>query len=608
MLHYKLFNNYISTSVRADLFLLLLFTMYSSLLSGQENYGKIENRLAGMVDDTAKANRLLTLGKHYCSVENDKALMYLQEAYTLSLSNEYTEGIGKSLLWIGRVYYYESNFLLAGKYLEKAKKPLEATGDDQILSYLYFAQAANLKVLGNYVRAIEMFKKSISLSIKVGNKKRLATCYMGIGGILLDRKDATKAFSYFKEALILNKETDDTVSIANVFSNIAGYYHSIGLLDSSLFYLDEALKLRTKLKLDRHIASSEKYIGTILIEMGKYAEAENSLRHAQSIFKRLNERTGIIVTNLSLATAMVKQGNLKGFDLANQTLQLALNVNNPNLLSFVYGKLSTLYAVNNNYQKAFEFQKKHIKLKDSLFTSAKERMMEELETEFQTKKKDEKIELLTEKNRIQRKNNILLGILIVFFGVGVVLLFFLFKMKSVAFMRQRKLREQEQVIFKQEKQLIVQEQKLLKEQLESKNRELASKVLEMIRYNDAISSIIEKLETMSHALKANPEAQKSIHNIIKDIDSNTKQNIWDEFEKVFKNIHSGFYKKLIEVCPDITSSEIKIAALLKLNLTTKEIAAITYKSEGGIKTTRYRLRQKLKLSSDEKLIPFLMQL
>jgi len=51
-----------------------------------------------------------------------------------------------------------------------------------------------------------------------------------------------------------------------------------------------------------------------------------------------------------------------------------------------------------------------------------------------------------------------------------------------------------------------------------------------------------------------------------------------------------------------------MAALLKLNLTSKEIAAITYKSESGIKTMRYRLRKRLQLSSDEKLIPFLMQL
>jgi len=51
-----------------------------------------------------------------------------------------------------------------------------------------------------------------------------------------------------------------------------------------------------------------------------------------------------------------------------------------------------------------------------------------------------------------------------------------------------------------------------------------------------------------------------------------------------------------------------VAALLKLNLNTKEIGAITYKSEAGIKSARYRLRQKLGLAKDENLVPFLIQI
>ncbi len=588
--------------------IIILLALTPGMLKGQTDYKQIEQQLITMSDDTAKVNKLLVLGEYYCSRENDKALMFLQEAYSISLSTGYTAGTGKSLMWIGRVYYYESNFRLAGSYLDKAKKPLLTIGDPHALAYLYFAKAANLKVQGDYVNAIRMFKKSIEYSKQINNKKLMATCYMGIGGILLDRKDSDRALSYYKDALALNKEINNKVNIANVYSSMAYYYNSVGMPDSALYYFNEALKIRTDLKIDRHIASSEKSIGKILIETGRYAEAEQHLIHALNIFKKLDERTGIVVTNLSLISAGAGQGKPEAFDLVNPTLRMAIDIDNPNLLSFVYKKLSVIYAANNDYQKAFEYQQEHIRIKDSLFTSGKERMLAEVETRFQTEKKDEQIKFLTEKNKIQRKNNILLGILIVFFGAGVVLLFFLFRMKSVAFKRQQQLREQEKIIYRQEKQLIEQEKKLLTEQLESKNRELASKALEMIRYNDAISGIIEKLEKMSYSLKSNTEAQQAINSIIKEIDSNTKQNIWDEFEKVFKNIHSGFYKKLLEICPDISASEIKIAALLKLNLSTKEIAAITYKSEGGIKTTRYRLRQKLNLSSDEKLVPFLMQL
>ncbi len=184
----------------------------------------------------------------------------------------------------------------------------------------------------------------------------------------------------------------------------------------------------------------------------------------------------------------------------------------------------------------------------------------------------------------------------------------MFRYKSTAFKRQQKLHKQENIIYNQEKQIIRQEKKLLQEQLESKNRELASKALEMIRLNETITEIIEKLEEFNGLTDAPPEIVDSIKRIIHDLETHTKQNIWNEFDKIFKNIHSGFYARLLEICPDLSSTEIKIAALLKLNLTTKEISAITFKSEGGIKTTRYRLRKKLGLSGDDKLVPFLMQI
>ena len=202
----------------------------------------------------------------------------------------------------------------------------------------------------------------------------------------------------------------------------------------------------------------------------------------------------------------------------------------------------------------------------------------------------------------------MLIVFLVIFLIVIFLLIVMFRYKSTAFNRQQKLLEQEKIIHAQENSINEKENQLLQEQLESKNREMASKALEMIRMNETISEIIEKLEGFNSSAETNPDMVKSIEDIIHDLETHSKQNIWNEFDKIFKNIHSGFYARLLEVCPDLTSTEIKTAALLKLNLTTKEIAAIAFKSEGGIKTTRYRLRKKLGLSGDDKLVPFLMQI
>ncbi len=588
--------------------LLVLVFFFPGILSGQTDYKEAELKLPSMLDDTTKVNMLLKLGEYYCSSENDKAIMYLQEAYTISLDLGYSKGIGNSLLWMGRVYYYESKFNLSNKYLDKAKKVLEKTDDPEALSFCFFAKAATLKVTGDYAHAIEMYKKSIALSTKTGNYKRLTNSYLGMGSILLDRKDNKKALSYFNEALTASKKLKNKMGVDNVYSSLAFYYNSTGMPDSALFYFKKALKIRTDLNMNRRVAASEMSIGKTLIELKRYDEAERSLNHALQIFKKLNEQTGIIFTNLSLANAIIRQGNPEGFTLADKTLKMAIKIDNPNLLSFVYGRLSDIYAYSDNYQKAYEYQKIHEKLKDSLFTSEKDRMLAEVEAKFRTEQKDRDITLLKERARVEKNKNILLIVLLVVFLVVIILLFLMFRYKSTAFKRQQKLLKQEKIIHTQENKLAEKEKQLLQEQLESKNRELASKALEMIRMNETISEIIEKLEKFNSQTETNPAMVRSIKEIIHDLETHTKQNIWNEFDKIFKNIHSGFYARLLDVCPDLTSTEIKTAALLKLNLTTKEIAAITFKSEGGIKTTRYRLRKKLGLSGDDKLVPYLMQI
>jgi DNA-binding CsgD family transcriptional regulator len=70
----------------------------------------------------------------------------------------------------------------------------------------------------------------------------------------------------------------------------------------------------------------------------------------------------------------------------------------------------------------------------------------------------------------------------------------------------------------------------------------------------------------------------------------------------------GFYEKLNQLGVNLTPNEIKLCSLLRLNLTSKEIAIITYRSISTVETNRSTLRKKLNLASDENLISFLLAL
>jgi DNA-binding CsgD family transcriptional regulator len=76
----------------------------------------------------------------------------------------------------------------------------------------------------------------------------------------------------------------------------------------------------------------------------------------------------------------------------------------------------------------------------------------------------------------------------------------------------------------------------------------------------------------------------------------------------FQNVHIDFYKNLGEKFPDLSPNELKMCAFLKLNMSTKEIAALTYQSQDSIRQARSRLRQKLGVAKEENLVLYLSQI
>ena len=113
-------------------------------------------------------------------------------------------------------------------------------------------------------------------------------------------------------------------------------------------------------------------------------------------------------------------------------------------------------------------------------------------------------------------------------------------------------------------------------------------------------------------IELKPDAKKDnksvIQQIINEIKINASQQVWEEFEIRFKEVHMEFYESLHDAHPDLTPNEIKICAFLRLNMSTKEISAITHQSVKSINMARFRLRKKLQIERDENLISYLNSL
>jgi len=94
-----------------------------------------------------------------------------------------------------------------------------------------------------------------------------------------------------------------------------------------------------------------------------------------------------------------------------------------------------------------------------------------------------------------------------------------------------------------------------------------------------------------------------------ELENEIDTNSWKEFELRFQDVHQNFYEKLQKLFPDLTPSERKLAAFLKLNMSSKEISVITGQSIRSLEVARYRLRKKLGITNqDVNLIGFLSDL
>jgi len=145
----------------------------------------------------------------------------------------------------------------------------------------------------------------------------------------------------------------------------------------------------------------------------------------------------------------------------------------------------------------------------------------------------------------------------------------------------------------------------LKDTLEIKNKQLAINTLRLIKKTEFENSILPRLKAIAD--ESDDKNKKKIKQLVQSIKINSHSLFWDEFEKSFIEVNTSFYKYLNENYPDLSKNEKKLAAFIKLNMNTKDIAAILNISIRGVETARYRLRKKLKLEKDKNIYKFIQQ-
>ena len=195
----------------------------------------------------------------------------------------------------------------------------------------------------------------------------------------------------------------------------------------------------------------------------------------------------------------------------------------------------------------------------------------------------------------------------------ILLMYFLYKWQKRKFYLQQFKFEEEQKrlkyihqleVEKNEKEIIELQNEKLANEVIYKNKELADVSMHLVERSDALVKVKDELQKLYTKTGGNHDVKKAIQ-LLNDVEKNNSN--WEKFATHFDEINNGFLNKIKSKFPGLTNTDLKVCAYLQLKLSSKEIAQLMNISVRGVEISRYRLRKKLQLPTEQTLNDFLNQ-
>ncbi|MEO8146353.1 MAG: hypothetical protein ABI723_01890 [Bacteroidia bacterium] len=513
------------------------------------------------------ARPLLEKGWAALVKDNDvEALKYFGLAYEKAVEQNDTENIAASLLNMG-ICYYSVSYTQGLDYCMRAMteyKKLEHTAPQkalegrsrclQLISTIYNRQ-------GKYKEAIALSKEAMAgFPAKYDTTGYLGLIYNSLGVAYSNLNIDDSSEYYHRMALQERLTTSNFVYLPGSYINVAEIELKHGNKEQSSVYYQRAMDISDSTGNRQAQVSSLLGVGKWLVTFDKnYKEAEVSYLRAQRIADSLSD---------------------KSFYLA--TLE----------------QLTAIKKLQGNYSDALTYEEKMREIKDTLYSWEKQKMVKSLEIQFQVSEKDRQLKLIQKEKDIALLTNYILwgtiGFLLII-SAGIILFL-------------KRINKRDKLLLQTKEALVtaIEEQKRLKEQqmqneLEFKESQLSAMTFQMLQKNELMQELKDRLEADSTISKDN-----ALNKIVSKGLNHDKE--WTDFNTHFESINKNFYSRLKQAYPDISPNDLKICALIKLNLSIKEMAGILNISPDSVKTARYRLRKKLQLNTEDNLTDFILNL
>lgn len=492
-----------------NLIFLIPFILCSLIIFSQTRIDTLEKKLK-TAEGEEKIIILIDLSEQYLSDEfynNEKCLELSNQALTLSkkLKNKNNEAI--ALKYIGFAYYYQQKYDTSIFIFNNVLKILENYEDIQVKDQVYNVIGACYYYKGDFNKTLEYWKKRLELCKQIRDTANTAQSYMNLGVIYKNMDEYDQAISFYQEAYKIREERKDSTEMATVLNNIGNIYfqfrgnytkalenyskaidiykkkgdkeneahllNSIGLIydkqeqnQMALNNFNQALTILKSLKnKDDKIAEVKNNLGVLYAELGNFEMAYRLLNENYLYYLEIGAKPNIGGTLIDLGDVYFSWGKYEdALTTYLRSYEISTELNMKSEIARTYEKLAKTNANLKNYKKAFEYHVLYTHLNDSLFTEKLNEQITEIQTKYETEKKDKEIALLNSDKALQeatlKRQKLAIFVFIGGFfiiSIFLILIFRLYKQKQRANIileeKNEKISQQRDFIFQQNKEI-----------------------------------------------------------------------------------------------------------------------------------------------------------
>ncbi|RUT73280.1 tetratricopeptide repeat-containing sensor histidine kinase [Ancylomarina longa] len=394
------------------------------------------SKIHGNKQDIVRSN--LELARNYSkSGDFFRSKQSIDNALHIATQNHDSTGIGKTLYQLGSYYSSTNQYDSSVYYFNKSIKWSEKIGDK-------FTKAINYNGLGiiswekgDLERALNNYLNAYDIADELNDSNLKMTLLSNIGNIYADEKQSEKALSSYLQVLEMAKKENRIDFTATIYNNIAILYQNDKKYEKALSYFQKTLDIKRKLGDNQGIALAYNNIGENYFSQGNIDKSVNFLNQALAINRNLNLKTEIIYNLETLSQIYLKTGNYsKAHNYLIESIDLSKKLNLKGKYRDLLKQLSEYYYKSDNYKKAYTTFNQFNSLKDSLQNISRSDRIAQLQTEFETTKKEKENEILRVKNQLTQeklnKEKTLKNYVFIFFLIALtflVLIFILFRSK-----------------------------------------------------------------------------------------------------------------------------------------------------------------------------------